>query len=164
MKSVTAHWNADGSCSNCGECRAPYDLSSKEYCHSCGAEMCEDFELPTKRQLSFACDIQAALEHDGFGPFWDGKTYKNKYRMSKGELRDCIANILSDNENRKKVGEYIRHKNKRKHEERMYYAKLQEDERRKREDRFSGCYTNEALYGEWSLDASDFGAQAWGDS
>lgn len=62
--------------------------------------------------------------------------------MDKWQMRDYISKSLSSEENRKKVREYTaqRHKYNR------------------------PWLSDESLGGEWGLDASDFGTQAWGNS
>lgn len=64
------------------------------------------------------------------------------WEMDKRQMREYISKSLESEENRRKVHEYTA----RKHQYERPWL------------------TDESLGGEWGLDASDFGAQAWGNS
>ena len=63
-------------------------------------------------------------------------------------MRDYISKSLSTKENRDKIYTYTGQKMKHRYEAVHSNPWL----------------SNESLGGEWGLDASDFGAQAWGNS
>lgn len=101
------------------------------------------FIKPTQAQWNYAVDISHAL-NDG----------ANLRAMDKWTMSKYISNALANEENRKKIrahmGEMMKH---------------DYEMRRKEENEFQKPWlTDESLGGEWGLDASDFGAQAWGDS
>ena len=95
------------------------------------------FEPPTKRQIKYAIAISIAIgdEIDFRG-------------MDKWQIRDYISKALKSKENCDKVykytGECMRHNYEQTHN--------------------ASWLSNGSLGGEWGLDASDFGAQAWGNS
>ena len=104
-----------------------------------------DREPPTKRQRKYAAAISAALK--------DGVVL---YAMDKWQMRDYISKALESAENRKRIYEYTGQRMRHEYEMRQT---------EKRYDKYNKPYlSDESLGGEWGLDASDFGAQAWGDS
>lgn len=102
-----------------------------------------NFIPPTQAQWNYAVDISHALNDD-----------VNLQAMDKWAMSKYISNALADEEKREKIRAYTSERMKHNYEM-----------RRKEESRFHKPWlTDESLGGEWGLDASDFGAQAWGDS
>ena len=96
----------------------------------------------TKRQFDYAVVISCALEDNA-----------NLQNMDKWEMRDYISRSLSDPEKNRKINEY----------KKMLARDYNTSKREK--NRFNKPWlTDESLGGEWGLDASDFGAQSWGNS
>lgn len=103
--------------------------------------MADNFIPPTEKQRKYAIAISIAL--------MDGADI---HHMDKWQMRDYISKSLESKENRKKIHEFNAECYQHRHEERM----------RAKYDR--PYLSDESLGGEWGLDASDFGAQAWGHS
>ena len=102
-----------------------------------------EFIPPTQAQWNYAVDISCAL-NDG----------ANLQAMDKWAMSKYISNALANEETRKKIRAYTGERMK--HDYEM---------RRREESRFRKPWlTDESLGSEWGLDASDFGAQAWGNS
>ncbi len=100
---------------------------------------------PTKRQRKYAIAISAALKDEA-----------DLYAMDKWQMRDYISKALESAENRQKIYEYTG--------QRMQHEYEMKQEA-KRHNKYNTPYlSDESLGGEWGLDASDFGAQSWGDS
>lgn len=102
------------------------------------------FIPPTTKQKDYAYAISKALR--------DGA---DLYHMDKWEMRDYISKSLQSEESRKKLAAY-----NAEHNAEMWQHHY--EERRRKFDR--PYLTDESLGGDWGLDASDFGMQAWGDS
>lgn len=96
----------------------------------------------TKRQFDYAVVISCALEDNA-----------NLRNMDKWEMRDYISQSLSDPEKNRKINEYAK-----------MLARDYKTSRREKSKSQNPWLTNESLYADWGLDASDFGAQSWGNS
>lgn len=96
---------------------------------------------PTYKQLNFARDIayQLHLNVDALAI------------MDKWAVRDFISN-------------HIQEYNKIMAEHRAEYRRIQREYRNNRNDYYGQHFCTEVLGGDWGMDASDFGMQAWGDS
>lgn len=92
---------------------------------------------PTDRQRKYAVAISAALGDNA--KLWE---------MDRCQMAQYISKSLESEENRRKVYEHTGRK--------MQHRYAIENTR--------PWLTDESLGGEWGLDASDFGAQAYGDS
>lgn len=96
----------------------------------------------TERQFNYAIVISCALEDNA-----------DLRSMDKWEMRDYISHSLSDPEKNRKIKEYAK-----------MLARDYKTSRREKSKSQKPWLTDESLGGEWGLDASDFGAQSWGNS
>lgn len=100
----------------------------------------------TERQFNYAVAIKCALDDNA-----------DILSMDKWEMRDYISRALSDPESKRRINEYNA----------KMWAHDREMRRldRQRERKCGRAWlSDESLGADWGLDASDFGAQAWGDS
>jgi hypothetical protein len=103
------------------------------------------FTPPTDKQYHYAWYLHCVLEDNA-----------DLQKMDKWQMRDYISKCLSSEENKKKIADYEREQQIRRHE----YWLAREKDRRSR----APFIDDESLWGDWGLDASDFGMQGWGDS
>ena len=112
-------------------------------------------ERPTHKQMDFAWEISQALGDKA-----------ELFEMDKWEMRDYISAALSDSEKREKVDKFKQEQRHRREEARLARAEREYRERHEKlyNKQNTPWLSDESLYGEWGLDASDFGMQAWGNS
>lgn len=94
----------------------------------------------TQKQKVFATFIAETL----------GDDIEKVYHFDKYDISEYISSAMNDPDKKKKINE---RKRKWRTTGKQYQRRLQKP-----------WISDESLGGEWGLDASDFGAQAWGGS